>query len=115
MPCDQKDPEVVFGPSVFLDAWGTLAKKLHFEMKTVVFVALPPSAARLNKKNNYVYETNVGFGTPGLPKTTWRKQQQLRDFFDCEDATPLMCNFPSGIRDALHRLSERWSATPERQ
>ncbi len=34
------DPEVVFGPSVFLEAWGTDTKNPQFVQKLVVFVAL---------------------------------------------------------------------------
>ncbi len=33
----QRDPEVFFWPSAFLDAWGTKAKKLHIFKNTVVF------------------------------------------------------------------------------
>jgi hypothetical protein len=38
VPCGQRDPEVFFGPSVFLEAWGTKPKtNTHFPETTVFF------------------------------------------------------------------------------
>jgi hypothetical protein len=33
----QRDPEIVFGPSVFLEAWGTKANKPHMFKTIIVF------------------------------------------------------------------------------
>jgi hypothetical protein len=73
----QRDPEVVFWPSVFLEAWGgAKAKKPHIFQKPFFF-AMPPSAAR---PNNHSFLENVCFfgqGTPGLKKTTWPKNTSV--------------------------------------
>ncbi len=64
---------MVFGPSAFLEAWGTKAKQITHFQENSGLLALPPKAARPNKQ--YVLENMwlFGRGTPGIQKTTWPK------------------------------------------
>ena len=77
----QRDPEVFFWPSVFLEAWSTKAKTPHIFQKRVVLLAGPPSAAR---PTNHSFLKNMwicGLGTQGLQKTSWLTKP-LRDPFE---------------------------------
>ncbi len=42
----QRDPEVLYWPNVFSDAWGTKANKPHFFRNRLFFLAWPLTAAR---------------------------------------------------------------------
>ena len=77
----QRDPEVFFWPSVFLEAWSTKAKTPHIFQNRVVLLAGPPSAAR---PTNHSFLKNMwicGLGTQGLQKPSWLTKP-LRDPFE---------------------------------
>jgi hypothetical protein len=60
------DPEVIFWPSGFLEAWGTETKKLH--------------AARPNNKRFLKQVSFFGLGTPVVKKTTKTLRDPFEDF-----------------------------------
>jgi hypothetical protein len=69
----QKDPEVVFWPSAFLEAWGTKANKSHIFKKIVV---VWPCRRRRQGQRNHSLLDHVwffGLGAPGLQQHTWPK------------------------------------------
>jgi hypothetical protein len=70
----QRDSEVFFWPSGFLEAWGTKAKQPQIFRKRVVLLALPPRSAR--PKNHSILEDECffGLGTYCLQKDTWPKK-----------------------------------------
>jgi hypothetical protein len=67
----RRDPDFFCWPSVFLEAWGTKAKKAHILQKRVVFW---PCRLRRQDQRTILFCNKVlffGLGTPGLHKTTW--------------------------------------------
>jgi hypothetical protein len=72
----QRDPEVVWGPSGFMEAWCTKAEKPRFVQKPVSF-----GLASFGGKANQHIRCFVGFGTPDFQKKHLDKKP-LRDPFD---------------------------------
>ncbi len=74
----QRDPEVFFGPSAFLEARGTKVKEPHMLQEQVVFLAVFVWSCRLRRRGQttIIFLEMCGFLALILqasPKTTWPK------------------------------------------
>jgi hypothetical protein len=67
MDLSQRDPDIVFGPSGVLEAWGTKAKKPHSFRKRMI--CWPCRLRRQGKKHDFHQKVRFGhLSTPGLQK-----------------------------------------------